>query len=367
MLVRLICKLQGALFCVDAGYVADDINPELSLRDWHDAEQPMPTAPNHHPSDAAHDGSAALPMEAEHMQFQPHINHDSANTGASVQLASNEFNQYDGGTERASIAHQQAHWQDNYASSWNRVNATGGLSHSEAATAALQAMDSAAQQVLEGDDACTTAGSKGGKQWVCKLCTYSENPMHLLRCAICDTLKGTEWQSMLNPDARQHEQHKQTSPPASASAAGSQHKQAWATAADNAQHSKPKLHGRGTKPGGKAGAASQRGIASFFGNKHSTQTKAECDAEQASHVQTTINAAHSYAQISVHPSTLTDVVWLEYDSDFQKWQCGKCSQWFAENQKDEHQDYHFALELSCMQSNTQLQATHKQHSSVSCS
>ena len=219
---------------------------------------------------------------------------------------------------RASVPHDQAHWQDDYATNWDRVGMGRTASPSDAAAAAMQQVSCPSS--LQ-DDSHAKAGK--GRAWACKLCTFAANPSHSIRCQICDTVRGTTLQDYRPPTTDVSRDDKQFSQPAPPS-------QSERYQGSNAVSTRGKRQ---------SSQRSQHSIARFLGSVK--QSSAEADALTSSTMRSSQGNATVHHEVSPACSAWTRV---EFDTEV-RWQCAKCKSWLQTEQKAEHEDYHLALDF----------------------
>ena len=224
---------------------------------------------------------------------------------------------------RASVPHDEAHWQDEYATNWDRIGMRRNASSSDAAAAAMQQVSCPSGLHDESE-----ARSSRGKAWACKLCTFAENPSHSIRCEVCETVRGSTWQDhRLTPSA--------TSTALDASATGLR-------AAQPEPHASA-VHTISMRNKRQSSKQQQRSIAGFLGSGVSKGIK----VGESDHAAETVDSGHSHSHV-VEPAQQppNESGWLRVDFHTEvRWQCAKCQCWFQTGQKAEHDDYHLALEL----------------------
>ena len=232
---------------------------------------------------------------------------------------------------RASVPHDQAHWQDEYATNWDRVGMGRNESPSDAAAAAMQQVSCPSSLQDE-----PHARSGKDKVWACRLCTFAVNPYHSIRCQICDTVRGTTLQEYRPPTADvsgDDRQSSQLAPP------GQNERQQGLNA--RLQHKRQRSK------------RSQHSIARFLGSRN--QSGAEADPMTASVVHP------RQGNVTVHhekSAACTASAWtrVQFDTEV-RWQCAKCKCWLQTEQKAEHEDFHLALDLQHQSSGTQQRRT----------
>lgn len=232
---------------------------------------------------------------------------------------------------RASVPHDRPHWQDDYATNWDRVGMNRHESTSDATANAMQHV--LGQAALDHDDESLPVSGKS-KVWICKLCTYADNPSHSIRCEICDTTRGSRLQDVPYAKATANFKREgvgtksgaQAVPPAGAFGSHDLHSRpatfdVQADTAGNSERRQPQGSSKRGRP--KASSKrSQQSISGFLG--------APAAAKRPSpSVQSDLcNSSRSSPQS-------TDA----------KWQCHRCKQWFHLGEQAEHNDYHVALDL----------------------
>lgn len=229
---------------------------------------------------------------------------------------------------RASVPHDQPHWQDDYATNWDRVGMNRHASTSDATATAMQQLSGHA--ALDQD---SESGVKPGKSkvWACRLCTYAENPSHSIRCEVCDTTRGSTLQ-----DVQHNRSTSNFGPEGIGTKLGLQHaakvlssdSQPLKRPASSGTHMampstaepwQPPVIGRTSRPKA-SGKRAQQSMSSFLDAGKSAKRAA---------VQTIMSNRSS-----------SDAVFTEA-----KWQCHRCKQWFQLGEQAEHHDYHVALDL----------------------
>lgn len=228
---------------------------------------------------------------------------------------------------RGSVPHDQAHWQDEYATNWDRVGMGRNASSSDAAAAAMQQVScpSGLHDEPEGRP------SKG-KAWACKLCTFAENPSHSIRCEVCETVRGSTLQDY-RPAA---------SAAASAAAPADVETDRGKTQPALVTPVIPAAHASSMRSRRPTSKQQQRSIAGFLGPGVSKQSEASILKHEAG----TAKQDAAGEQYSQHPACISTSDWARVDFHTEvRWQCAKCKSWFQTGQKAEHDDYHLALEL----------------------
>lgn len=236
---------------------------------------------------------------------------------------------------RATVPHDQPHWQDDYATNWDRVGMNRHESSSEAAANAMQQVSGHAALDQDHDQ-----GFRPGKSkvWVCKLCTFAENPSHTIRCEICDTTRGSTLQdvqhkscSNFRPEGIGIKLRMQHGPQLNTDAGSSQqsHPGPSATqicgigrALQEAARPNPLPVSRPSKVKGSS-KRSQQSISGYL------------DAQQDTKRINVQMVTSDRQQSNTHKSVYSDA----------RWQCQKCKQWYQLGEQAEHMDYHVALEL----------------------
>lgn len=231
---------------------------------------------------------------------------------------------------RASVAHDQPHWQDDYATNWDRVGMNRHASTSDAAATAVQQLSGHA--ALDNDH--ESAGKSGrSKVWACKLCTYADNPYHSIRCEICDTTRGSTLQDV------QYGKHPSNLGREGVGTKLGQHIPQGGSTISHALHSRP---------------ASCEAQAEGAGNPAQPQphvtSKAGRSRGSSKRSQQTISGFLGVASAAKRPNpSVQSVVTSSYHSNplftDAKWQCHRCKQWFQLGEQAEHNDYHVALDL----------------------
>lgn len=227
---------------------------------------------------------------------------------------------------RGSVPHDQAHWQDDYATNWDRVGMGRNASPSDAAAAAMQQVCCPTSMQ---DDSHDKSGK--GKAWACKLCTFAANPNHLLRCDVCDTVRGSTLQGYREPATDVAIDVRQSVPPC-------QSERYQGSNAGLTRKSQSRKH-------------PQHSIAKFLGSMK--QSGAEADGATPNIMHSRQGEATVQQEKSVACSA-----WIraEFDSEV-RWQCAKCKCWLQTEQKAEHEDYHLALGLQHQSSGVQPSRT----------
>lgn len=262
------------------------------------------------------------PSQSAATQDPMRSSHDSAQVKPEVEIG------------RGSVPHDQAHWQDEYATNWDRVGMGRNASSSDAAAAAMQQVSCSSGLHDE-----SQAKSVKGKAWACKLCTFAANPSHSIRCEVCDTIRGSTLQDYRPPAANASES---VDARASTQAAPSTH----------AEHQFAMPSRR------KASKGSQRTIANFMGS--AGVKRAEVDTMSIGLHDSRQNNAHVE-----HDKTEADG-WIRVELHAEvRWQCMRCKCWFQTGQKAEHEDYHLALDLQ-QQSTSAQQPRHSLKRQKAC-
>lgn len=224
---------------------------------------------------------------------------------------------------RASVPHDQGHWQDEYATNWDRVGMGRNASSSDAAAAAMHQVSCPSGLHDEEPEA---KGSKG-KAWACRLCTFAENPSHSIRCEVCETVRGSTLQDY------------KASPSA---AAGAPEASAARPKVTQTTSQAPVVLSTGNRNKRQTNKQQQRSIAGFLGPGicKSAQT-----AEPGLHLDMSESNADRAAAESAQQAP-NESGWVRVDFHTEvRWQCAKCKCWFQTGQKAEHDDFHLALEL----------------------
>ena len=228
---------------------------------------------------------------------------------------------------RASVPHDQPHWQDDYATNWDRVGMNRHASTSDAAASAVQQVS--AMAALEESDTGIRAGKN--RTWACKLCTFAENPSHSIRCEVCDTTRGSTLQDV---------QHTSLTSAARATGIG---------VLSTLQCAPPILmgEGRNTEPcSGLTSFAAQQSIAERL--HQSSAPKPNRHKGSSKRSQQSISGfldAGLAAKRSNQCTPVSSAAVIESTYTGQKWQCSKCKQWLHLSEQVEHNDYHLALDL----------------------
>ena len=292
---------QGATFNSAASASADP----------HSTDIPPLTLPKHiHSAASLVNGSSfrprAAPSQSDAIQDPMRLSNDAA------QVKSERKSEVEIG--RASVPHDQTHWQDEYATNWDRISMGRNASSSDAAAAAMQQVScpSGLHDHLQ-------AKSGKGKAWACQLCTFAANPSHSIRCEVCDTVRGSTLQHYRPPAVNAREAV--DARPSTQTASSTQTEQQVAIPSRR----------KGSK-------GLQHTIAKFLG---SAGTKcAEVDTANIGSPDSTHNSAH------VEHKEVEASGWIKVELHAEvRWQCRKCKCWFQTGQKAEHDDYHLALEL----------------------
>ena len=219
---------------------------------------------------------------------------------------------------RAAVPHDQAHWQDDYATNWDRVGMGRNASSSDAAAAAMQQVSCPSGLHDESD-----AKPSKSKAWACKLCTFAANPSHSIRCEVCETVRGSTLQDYKPPAA------------AAPDTFSDRQTQEMPVA--------PAVQISSTQNKRQTSKQQQRSIAGFLGpglNSKTTQVGASGAHADASSCENEGDMVESPLQL---PNAS---VWTRVDFHTEvRWQCAKCKCWFQSGQKAEHDDYHLALDL----------------------
>ena len=221
---------------------------------------------------------------------------------------------------RASVSHEQAHWQDDYATNWDRVGIGRHESLSDAAAAAMQQVSSPAGLL----DESGVRGSKG-KAWVCGLCTFAANPCHSIRCEVCESVRGSTLREYRPPDV----------------AAGMDTDAGRGHTASAREPAAVALvnNFRGKKQSSKQ---QQRSIAGFLGpwvHNHADAVLPSLEVDEPTSRQGSpdVEGVQQHSNVSA---------WVRVDFHTEvRWQCAKCKCWFQTGQKAEHDDYHLALDM----------------------
>lgn len=222
------------------------------------------------------------------------------------------------GVGRGSLPFNQVHWQDDYATNWDRVAVGRNASPSDAAAAAMQHVSCPSSLQDE-----SHARSGKGKAWACKLCTFAANPNHSIRCQVCDTVRGTTLQDYRPPTTDvpgDDRKSSQLSPPSHSerhpgSNAGLQRKR---QSSERSQHS----------------------IARFLGARNQSGAEAVATTPSIAHQKPGVATIHHEKSAASSASAWTRV---EFDTEV-RWQCAKCECCLQTEQKAEHEDYHLALD-----------------------
>ena len=158
-----------------------------------------------------------------------------------------------------------------------------------------------------------------------QVCTFADNHRSILRCAACDSVKGTPWDYYLSqPDQAQQEgpgpPNAQTAPAGACSSGAATTEQPPATASQGLVAG---VHGNDQRPEatGRQGADSSRRAAEVAASLPGSASRA--DEEDAG------AAGSSMWEPGEHNG----------------WVCRRCGQNVSEEQKAEHEDYHMALQL----------------------
>ena len=230
---------------------------------------------------------------------------------------------------RASVPHDEPHWQDDYATNWDRIGMNRHASTSDATASAVQQVS--AMAALEESDSGVKAGNS--KTWACKLCTFAENPSHSIRCEACDTTRGSTLQDF---------QH--TSSASRLQSRGIGVLQGWQC---------PPLEALGAAGGGLlhdtvtlCGAHRSNGNAESLQqptvSKHSKQKISSKRSQQT--ISGFLDAGLVVKRWHTQQSDNNRAVCTSASTGV-KWQCSKCQQYFLLNEQAEHNDYHVALDL----------------------
>lgn len=227
---------------------------------------------------------------------------------------------------RGSVPHDQAHWQDQYATNWDRVGMGRNASPSDAAAAAMQQVCCPTRLQDESHDK-----SGKGKAWACKLCTFAANPNHSLRCEVCDTVRGSTLQDYREPAADVSIDVGQSAPSC----------QSERLSGSNANLTRKSQSSK----------RSQHSISRFLGSRKQSGTEADAVTPNTMHCRQ--GKATVQPEKSAACSAWTRV---EFDSEV-RWQCAKCKCWLQTEQKAEHEDYHLALDLQRQSNDVQPSRT----------
>ena len=224
---------------------------------------------------------------------------------------------------RASVPHDQGHWQDEYATNWDRVGMGRNASSSDAAVAAMQQVSCPSGLHAEEPEA---KGSKG-KAWACRLCTFAENPSHSIRCEVCETVRGSTLQDYkASPSAA-------AGPPEASTAKGK---------VTQTMSQAPVVLNAGNRNKRQTNKQQQRSIAGFLGPGTGKSAQA---AEPSLHLDVSeSNADRSAAEPAQQAPSESGWARVDFHTEV-RWQCAKCKCWFQTGQKAEHDDFHLALEL----------------------
>lgn len=222
---------------------------------------------------------------------------------------------------RASVPHDQAHWQDEYATNWDRVGMGRTASPCDMAAAAMRQVSCPSSLHDE-----SHAKSGKGRAWACKLCTFAANPSHSIRCEVCETVRGSALQ-----DFRPSMVSVSTNLVMPCQAAPLGHKERHAVLPSRSQSSKH----------------SQHSIAKFLGSRKPLNAEAEAavPTTEPSAGQNTDQPRQGCAAVQQEKSvTCPEWTRAEFDTEV-RWQCARCKCWLQSGQKAEHDDYHLALDL----------------------
>ncbi|KAA6417424.1 MAG: DNA polymerase kappa-like [Trebouxia sp. A1-2] len=223
---------------------------------------------------------------------------------------------------RASVPHDQGHWQDEYATNWDRVGMGRNASSSDAAAAAMRQVSCPSGL----HDVEPEPQSSKGKAWACKLCTFAENPSHSIRCEVCETVRGSTLQDY------------KASPSAAAGPEASTARPKLTQTTSQA----PGIHNAGNRNTRQTNKQQQRSIAGFLGPGIGKSAQA---AEPSLHLDTSQSNAYRSADEPAQQAS-NELGWARVDFHTEvRWQCAKCKCWFQTGQKAEHDDFHLALEL----------------------
>ena len=233
---------------------------------------------------------------------------------------------------RGSVPHHQAHWQDEYATNWDRVGMGRNASPSDAAAAALQQVSCPSAL---GDESQARSGK--GRSWACRLCTFATNPHHSIRCEVCDTVRGSSLQDYRPAAASSNDSLDDQNQLAKSGSAGqADHLAAGVKKQDNRRSSNTLANFLGSKSSVHANNAAVPSIDVRQGDE-----QAEDDTAGANNQR--------WLRVKFH----TEV----------RWQCQQCKGWFQTGQKTEHEDYHLALDLQRRSHDAQPPrvGSHKRH------
>ena len=236
---------------------------------------------------------------------------------------------------RATVPHDQPHWQDDYATNWDRVGMNRHESSSDAAANAMQQISNHA--LLDQDQQQQPQPGKS-KVWACKLCTFAENPSHTIRCEVCDTTRGSTLQdvqrkpvSSFRPEGIDTKSKMQLGSQVDTDAGISQplHPRSDVTRIGNTGRA---LHG-GDRPD--VLTMSKPNKVKGSGKRSQQSISGYLDAQQDTKRINAQAVSSDKLQHNTQKSIYSDA----------KWQCYKCKQWFQLGEQAEHIDYHVALDL----------------------
>ncbi|KAL3138793.1 hypothetical protein ABBQ32_005635 [Trebouxia sp. C0010 RCD-2024] len=221
---------------------------------------------------------------------------------------------------RASVPHDQAHWQDEYATNWDRVGMGRTASPCDVTAAAM--LQVSCPSGLHDE---SHAKSGKGRAWACKLCTFAANPSHSIRCEVCDNVRGSALQDYRPSNG-------DVSPSVSMSCQAASHP---------GHTERPAVLSSRTQ----SNKRSQHSIAKFLGSRKPTKADAWVPSTEANAMPSTHQPSQGHATV-YQDGPVPCLAWTRVDFDKEvRWQCAKCKCWLQTEQKPEHEDYHLALDL----------------------
>ena len=199
------------------------------------------------------------------------------------------------------------------------------------------------------------------KNWECKWCTFAQNPMHLLRCEVCDQRRGS-LPECLNPAAPSHLQDMSAAHPDPSSGFDQDPAQVPNLAADglSLRLQAENNESRERQDAGSSGmqAANVQQAEGTVSGAAVEQTASEAVGKGQKRVREQgsmeeCRQTSGETRIPKNRATTASDVGIAAGAAGREWLCPECGAQMDSLAQSEHEDYHIALRLQQMEGQQQ--------------
>lgn len=163
-----------------------------------------------------------------------------------------------------------------------------------------------------------------------QVCTFAGNRLRILRCEVCDAVRGTAWDYFMGGQAQQE-------------AAGSQHRQQDAGTATNSGPAGREGATAEAAPAHAAAEAQAAPVSESTASRDQVEGRPE-DLAGSSRGGEGEQEGPRHSLIEEDDGAPGTSMW-EGGTEQGSWVCRRCSRTVSEGDKAEHEDYHLALQL----------------------